>query len=123
MKVILSNGRQFVVKVWYSTEYKHKHVKDKFQRDIFIEWEEHNTSLTITEWFKDKNMTKVTVSSFAHCNYQDQFNKEVGKRVLHISARLNSWKPYRLLTPMKRKSLPALSLITQFINVRRLKNL
>ena len=86
MKVILSNGRQFVVKVWYSTEYKHKHVKDKFQRDIYIEWEEHNTSLTITEWFKEKNMTRVTVSGFAHCNYQDQFNKEVGKSLAYFRA-------------------------------------
>lgn len=86
MRVILSNGRQFIVKVRYSTEYKQTHVKDEFQRDVYTEWEEHNTSLTITEWFKEQNMSKVTVSGFAHCNYQDQFNKEVGKSLAYFRA-------------------------------------
>lgn len=86
MRVILSNGRQFIVKVRYSTEYKQTHVKDEFQRDVYTEWEEHNTALTITEWFKDANMAKVTVTGFAHCNYQDQFNKEVGKSLAYFRA-------------------------------------
>lgn len=86
MRVILSNGRQFIVKVRYSTEYKQTHVKDGFQRDVYTEWEEHNTALTITEWFKDANMAKVTVTGFAHCNYQDQFNKEVGKSLAYFRA-------------------------------------
>lgn len=86
MRVILSNGRQFIVKVRYSTEYKQTHVKDEFQRDVYTKWEEHNTALTITEWFKDANMAKVTVTGFAHCNYQDQFNKEVGKSLAYFRA-------------------------------------
>lgn len=86
MRVILSNGRQFIVKVRYTTEYKQTCTKDQFLRDVYIEWEEHNTALTITEWFKEPNMSKVTVSGFAHCNYQDKFNKSVGKSLAYFRA-------------------------------------
>ena len=86
MRVILSNGRQFIVKVRYTTEHRQTHVKDEFQRDVYVEWEEHNTALTITEWFKEPNMSKITVTGFAHCNYQDQFNKNVGKTLAYFRA-------------------------------------
>jgi hypothetical protein len=86
MRLVLSNGRQFIIRVKYSTEYKCSRTKDKFQRTVYTEWEEHNTALSITEWFKKKTMSKVKVTGYAHCNYQDHFDKNIGKGLAYFRA-------------------------------------
>ena len=109
MRVILSNGRQFIVKVRYTTDFKSTHTKDQFGRDVYTEWDEHNTSLSITEWFESVPTSKITVSGFAHCNYQDTFNKNVGKSLAYFRA-LDKLETAGVITPYEAEELASFKL-------------
>ena len=86
MRIILSNGRQFIIKVKYTTTPKFTHTKDKFHRDIYTEWTEHGTMLSIVEWFKTEPNSKVVITGSSHCNYQDQFDKSIGRGLAYYRA-------------------------------------
>ena len=121
MRVILSNGRQFIVKVRYTTEFKATHTKDQFGRDIYTEWDEHNTALSITEWFNDEPNAKITVSGFTHCNYQDTFNKNVGKSLAYFRA-LDKLEATGVITPYEAEELASFKLDRPVFQCKKVEN-
>ena len=59
MRAILTNGRQFIIKVGYLTDYKYKKEYDQYGREICIRWKEYSTLVTITEFFPQETMEKI----------------------------------------------------------------
>lgn len=92
MRAILTNGRQFIIKVGYLTDYKYKKEYDQYGREICTRWKEYSTLVTITEFFPQETMEKIVIVGKSHCNYQDKFDKRVGKGTTRTAIR------YRTLT-------------------------
>ena len=59
MRLTLSNGRTFIIKVRYRTEDKAKFSKDQYGRSISVTWQEHNTVVAIGEVLDHADMSTV----------------------------------------------------------------
>lgn len=86
MKITLTNGRTFIVKVHYTTEDKQSYFKDEYGREHYTIWDEKTTDVTIYEWTKNLNDTKVIIKGYAKCSYKDQFNKRIGRKMAYYNA-------------------------------------
>lgn len=121
MRVILSNGRQFIIKIRYSKEFKHSSNRDEFNRMVFTEWTEYNTMLTITEWFPKEKMSRVTITGYAHCHYQDTFNKETGKSLAYLRA-LNTLEELKIINAYEEEELAGFKLDRSVYKCTKVKN-
>lgn len=113
MKVELTNGRQFIVKVNYLDTLKIKREKDQFDRDVNIEWFEKTTIITVKEYFKIEKMCNTVVVGKAHCNYHDKFDKKVGKGIAYFRA-LSKLKELNIVNEDEYKELCAFKLDKHF---------
>lgn len=86
MRIVLSNGRQFIVKLRYVNDYHSTQTKDKFGRYVYTEWDERTTMVTISEWFKKEPKVSTVVVGKSTCNYQDKYDKRIGKGLAYFRA-------------------------------------
>ena len=68
MRLTLSTGRTFIIKVRYRTENKAKIQEDQYHRKVTTTWQEHNTVVAIDELKEHVNTTCV-YKGYAYCSY------------------------------------------------------
>ena len=85
MKLILKNGRTFIVKVRYDAIDKESFTKDKFNRDIEMYWTEHKTTVTVEE-VDTKKMSSIVFKGYSYCSYKDHYSKKTGKELAYFNA-------------------------------------
>ena len=86
MRIELSNGRQFIIKLSYTKTYKSTCKKDEWGREIFTSWIERGTVCTIEELFKKKKHSGILYIGRSHCHYMDRFDKIVGRGKAYFNA-------------------------------------
>lgn len=86
MRLVLSNGRQFIIKVSYTKQYKSTYKKDEYGREIFTTWVERDTVCKVEEWFKRRKASSVIYTGRAHCHYMDKFDKIIGRNLAYYKA-------------------------------------
>lgn len=86
MRIELSNGRQFIIKLSYTKKYKTSFKKDEYGREIYISWVERDTICKVEEWFKRRKSSTITYTGFAHCHYMDKFDKIIGRNLAYYKA-------------------------------------
>lgn len=91
MRLTLSNGRTFIIKVRYRTEDKAKFSKDQYGRTISVTWQEHNTVVAIGEILERADMSTV-YKGYAYCSYKDTFSKKTGREIAYYNAITNMLK-------------------------------
>ena len=109
MRTVLTNGRQFIIKVGYLTDYKYKQEIDQYGREICTRWKEYSTLVSITEFFPQESMEKVVIVGKSHCNYQDKFDKRVGKGLSYYRA-LEKMQCLNIINQEEAKELAAFQL-------------
>lgn len=85
MKLILTNGRTFIIKVKYTEIEKESAYKDKYNRLVQTFWTEHATNVTIEE-VTEKLTSSLVFKGYAYCSYKDTYSKKVGKELAYYNA-------------------------------------
>jgi len=85
MRLTLSNGRAFTIKVKYDEIPKESVQKDKYGRLVETYWYEHNTTVTVEE-VKDKPYSNTIFKGFSYCSYKDRYSKKTGRELAYYNA-------------------------------------
>lgn len=85
MRLTISTGRTFIIKVRYRTEDKVKIQEDQYHRTVTTTWKEHNTVVAIDE-LKDHVNTACVYKGYAYCSYKDTFSKKAGREIAYYNA-------------------------------------
>lgn len=85
MRLTLTNGRTFTIKVKYNEIPKESIQKDEYGRQVETYWYEYNTIVTVEE-VKDKPLSNVMYKGFSYCSYKDRYSKKTGRELAYYNA-------------------------------------
>lgn len=88
MRLILTNGRMFTIKIKHDRIPMSSYHKDEYGRTVETYWNEHKTKVTIEEFFpdNDKVSTNTTYTGYSYCSYKDHYSKKVGRELAFYNA-------------------------------------
>lgn len=86
MRIILSNDKQFIIKIKYHVNPMSKYSKDEYGREVITCWNDYTTEVTIREWTEKEYQSKVIVKGYSHCSYKDKFSKSIGRSLAYYDA-------------------------------------
>lgn len=88
MRLILTNGRMFTIKIKHDKIPMSSCHKDEYGRTVETYWNEHKTKVTIEEFFpdNDKVSTNTTYTGYSYCSYKDHYSKKVGRELAFYNA-------------------------------------
>lgn len=97
MRVELSNGRQFIIKIRYKTNERVTSEYNERNQKVTTEWQERETIVSITEYKHPEPTSGITVFGRAICGPEDKFSKKIGKGLAFFRA-LQEAEAYEMLT-------------------------
>lgn len=88
MRLILTNGRMFTIKIKHETDKLNKTYTDEYGRHVTMSWDEHKTKVTIEEFFPfiEKPTTSIVYTGYAYCSYKDTYSKKTGRDLAYYNA-------------------------------------
>lgn len=120
MRIELSSGRKFNIKVAYNTVPKSTHHRDEFGRDIYIDWEEKDTYVTISEWFTLMPNVSTNIVGKSHCHYQDTFDKRLGRDIAYFRA-INEMRELGIINDDEMKEMETFELNMPYYSFKHKK--
>lgn len=85
MRLTLTNGRTFTIKVKYEEIPKESVHKDEFGRLVETYWYEYKTQVTVEET-SDKPESTIMFKGFSYCSYKDHYSKKTGRELAYFNA-------------------------------------